>query len=369
MSDESKKESEETKAPESAKPADLMKRVEALGGGEDESDRIARLEEEKLAERRKGRTDLESAASKRLAKIGTKQVKRVAVAKPLEDDPLLARTKKLSSWAKDNPTIVRVGGALLALFVIGGAVFATMQNRSKTGASDMLTAALNADRGRVSDKDDEENGPKTPHATFKSAEARREAALAKYAEVRTKFPGSGAAILARLAEGSLLLDKRDADGAVAAYNEVKSSALAQADNEVRGRTLEGLGFAREIKAVLSPSDSEKQLDAALDAYKELEHSVEVKGFKELAMYHQARVYEGKGDKDKAKELLKAARERVAKPGESHPFPFLEEAVTDRLRALDPSAVPARKNDMMGGGNMDIEKLMKQYGGKLGGAGH
>ena len=65
----------------------------------------------------------------------------------------------------------------------------------------------------------------------------------------------------------------------------------------------------------------------------------MKGFKELGMYHQARVLEAKGDKDKAKELLKSIRERVNKPGEGHPFPYLESVAEDRLRALDPSEVP------------------------------
>ena len=69
---------------------------------------------------------------------------------------------------------------------------------------------------------------------------------------------------------------------------------------------------------------------------------------ELGMYHQARVYEAKGDKDKAKELLKNVYERATKPGEGHPFPMLEQLAEDRLRALDPTALPPKQPNHLGG---------------------
>src|SRR6185437_8323742 len=112
-------------------------------------------------------------------------------------------------------------------------------------------------------------------------------------------------ILARLAEASLLLDAGDAKGASAAYEDVKASALGQADGEVRGRALEGLGFA------------------------------------ELGKYHQARVALAKGDKAKAIELLKDVQKQVSEPGESHPFSYLQFVVEDRLRELDPTALPPK----------------------------
>jgi hypothetical protein len=84
------------------------------------------------------------------------------------------------------------------------------------------------------------------------------------------------------------------------------------------------------------------------------------------MYHQARCYESKGDKDKAKELLKALHERINKPGEGHPFPYLQELADDRLRALDPTALPPKPSGSMagpGGNKMSDEqmkKLIEQY---------
>ena len=331
--------------------AAIAARVAALGE-EDELDKIARAEEEKLAARRakKGKKGgLESAASKRLAGIGKKEVKRPTTRAPSEpgtaaevDDPLLSQTRKLSTLIKENQRQVTLFAVVLAAAAAGFAGYSYMERKAEAQASGDLSRAVADERGRIADtsKEDADNAPKDPRPVFKTPEERRESALKKYQDVRAKHPKSGAAILARLAEGSLLLDKKDADGAAGAFNDVKSSALATADAQVRGRALEGLGFAYELKS---------NWDEALKTYQEMERSADVLGFKELAMYHQARVLQQKGDKDKAKELLKNVRERLQK-GDSHPFAYLDEAATDRLRSLDPSAVPP-KPQMGGMGGM------------------
>jgi len=151
--------------------------------------------------------------------------------------------------------------------------------------------------------------------------------------------------------------------------DVRRSPLTLVDAEVRGRTLENLGFAYELKAQAGEA---AKLDDALKVFRELENT-DVKGFKELGMYHQARLFEQKGDKDKAKELLKSLRERLNKPGEGHPFAYLESVVDDRLRALDPTALPPKPSMGMGGPTSKVsdadmrrfreqlEKQMKQQG--------
>jgi hypothetical protein len=143
-----------------------------------------------------------------------------------------------------------------------------------------------------------------------------------------------------MGEAGVLLDKRDWDGALTAYNEVKASALASADVTVRGRALEGIGIALEGK---------KDIDGALKAFHELENT-DSRGLKELGMYHQARILYAKGESDKAKGLLKSARERLkgteasskspppGPGGESRPFSFLESQVEDLMRRIDPAAL-------------------------------
>jgi hypothetical protein len=332
------------------RPEAIAARIEAIGE-EDEADRIARQEEQKLLERKKGKKGgkkgLESAASKRLAKIGEAKVKRpgaLGTADVTSDaDPLLERAARAGKWIQEHR---QTFGALVAVGLLGaGGLFGWMywQGKHQAEASAMLAQAIADEHGRVSDKDDDEEDTSKHqgmYPTFKSASDRTAAALTKYRDVEAKYPGTGAAILARLSEGGLLLDQGDAKGALAAYSDVKASPLAQADVEVRGRAVEGTGFADELLATTDAGNKDKHLDDALAAYKELE-AIDMKGFKELGQYHEARVQQAKGDKAKAIELLKAVHEKVSDLGETHPFSYLEFVVEDRLRELDPSALPPK----------------------------
>jgi len=371
---------------DAARPEAIARRVAALGE-EDALDRIAAEEERKLAERkaqRKGKKKggLEVAASKKLAKIGTRAEPKRAVAVAADADPLIEKTTKLSEWAKENQKTVQIVGALLAAALLGIAGFLYYDNKRETDASVLLTKAVEDERARIGEPPKEdENEPQEHGPIFKTFDERRESALKKYREVQDKFPKTGAAILARLAEGSLLLDKHDADGAIKAYADVKGSPLAAADKEVKGRALEGLGFAHELKARTAPAEAPKHLDEALQAYKELENTVDVRGFKELAMYHQARVLQEKGDKDKAKEVLLSLKERVNKlddnPGNiplGPSFPYLKEVAMDRLREIDPSAAPKQQAAPGGMPRLspaEIRKMMEnaQKKGAAGGDGH
>jgi hypothetical protein len=375
----------EAKEGETASPEAIARRVAALSE-EDESDRIAREEERKLAERRatqkkgKKKSGLEAAASKKLAKIGTRAEPKRRVAVAADADPLIEKTAKLSDWAKKNQRVVQIVGALIAAALLGVAGFLYYDHKHEVDASVLLAKAVADESARIGEppKEDEESDGLP---VFKTYEARRDSALAKYREIEQKYPKTGAAILARLAEGSLLLDKHDPAGAIAAYTDVKSSALAAADQEVKGRAIEGLGFAYELQAAANPADEAKHLDEALKTYKELENTVDVRGFKELAMYHQARVLMEKGDKDKAKELLVAVRDRMDKPDESAmpgapsgpSFPYLSELAVDRLRELDPNAAPKSAVQTAPGGNTQLtpaqlKKMMEELQKKSGGGG-
>jgi hypothetical protein len=347
----------EAKPVDSASPEAIARRVAALGE-EDQSEVLAREEERKLAERRREQTGkkkkkggLEVAASKKLSKIGTRAEPKRSIAITADADPLIEKTAKLSEWAKKNQMTVQVVGGLLAVALLGIAGFLYFEHKHETEASTLLTQAVADERGRIGEppKEDPESlsgADTTP--LFKTFDDRREAALKKYREVESRFPKTGAAILARLAEGSLLLDKHDADTATAAFSDVKTSALAAADQEVKGRAIEGLGFSYELKAQLTPAEAPKFLDLAAATYKDLENTVEVRGFKELAMYHQARVALSRGEKDKAKELLVSLKERLNKseevtsassPNAPPSFPFLREVAMARLREIDPTLAP------------------------------
>ncbi len=377
-SQEAEAEAEEP-AEDAAGPEAILRRVAALGE-EDENEVRAREEERKLAERKAGKKKgskkggLEVAASKKLAKIGTRAEPKRQIAVAADADPLIEKTAKLSEWAKQNQKTVQLVGALIAVALLGIAGFLYIDHKNETEASTLLTKAVEDERARVGEppKEDPESLAEPP-LMFKTFEERRESALKKFRDVRSKYPKTGAAILSRLAEGSLLLDKHEADPALAAFTDVKGSALAAADQEVKGRALEGMGFAYELKAATTPADATKNLDEALKIYKELESTVDVRGFKESAQYHQARISQNKGEKDKAKELLVALRERISKPDDNPSnvpmgpaFPYLKEVAGDRLREIDPSAAPkvAPPSPGSGGGAnqltpAQIKKMMEE----------
>jgi hypothetical protein len=361
------------------RPEAIAKRVETMGE-ESEADRIARQEEEKLRERRKtekgkkGKKGLESAASKRLAKIGETKVKRPGAmgdAAVPEADPLIDWTIRARKWIEQHR---QTFGAFVAIALLGGGGFlgwTYWQGKHEAEASAMLAQGIADEHGQVSDKEDDDTDTRASlYPTYKTLAERRDAAIAKYREVESKFAGTGAAILARLAEAGLLLDKSDAKGAMAAYDDVKASPLALADAQVRGRALEGVGFADELLAQSDAANKDKHLDDALAAFKQLEQ-IETKGFKQLGKYHEARVLQAKGDRAKAIELLKDVHADVSGPDQAQQFEYLSSVVDDRLRELDPSALPpkpAKRPPGPGGGGSGempdmsdprIQELIKQ----------
>jgi hypothetical protein len=342
-------------AHDAASPAAILKRVSALDE-DDDVERLARAEEAKLAARRsankkpKKKSGLEAAASKRLAKIGAKAPVKREVAVAADADPLLLRATDFSKWAEKNQQLV-AGIVIAAIVVIGGGLgYSAYEHKRESDASMQLAKAVEDERGRIGDpdKEDEPDRPHDPTPVFKTVDERREAALAGYRGVEAKFHGTGAATLARLSEGSLLLDKEDADGALAAYTEVSTSPLAKADAEVRGRALEGMGFAYELKADAASGDAAKPLlEKAGKEYRELENT-DVTGFKELGMYHEARVLQKQGSTGEAVAMLKKLHERIGKEKEEHPFVYLEAVADDALRSLAPDALPAKSSGGMGG---------------------
>jgi hypothetical protein len=221
------------------------------------------------------------------------------------------------------------------------------------------------------DKRTDEEKEADPTRVFPTAEARADAALASYNQVIDQHPGTGGAILAKLGQAGILLEKRDYAHALDAYNAVLATPLAAADPDVKGRALEGVGFAKEGTG---------DLDGAMTAFKEVE-KVDAKGFKELGRYHQARIHAAKGEKEKAKDILveilalktpekdptKEALNPVDKgtlPGiDSQMFPYLKTVAQELLRSIDPKALPAR-TELGGPGGAkispeELERLIKR----------
>jgi hypothetical protein len=286
------------------------------------------------------------------------------------DDALARGFASTGRWLKKNFGAIQ--WAIVAA-IVAGAGYAAWDHRSikrSEAASGELIKGTVAEKGRIaaSTSKPEETPSDDPTPTFKTVDEKRDTALASYRKVTSTYPGSGAAILARLGEAGVLLDRRNWEGALVAYRDVKGSPLAAVDPAVKGAALEGIGLALEGKG---------DADEALKAFKDLE-ATNITGQKELGQYHQARLLLAKKDADKAKELLKSARDGIKKAagssspamGESHPFNFLERQVDDLLRRIDPSAVPPPAPPGGAGQSMSAEErqrlnemIQRQIGGQ------
>lgn len=311
--------------------------------------RAARRREDAVARRRKKKPtgeELPKDKNARAKELLARRREQAEGRRPVQllpgemvEDALSRMTSGAGKWIRNNFAVLQ-GTFLLALLGLGGTLFYLSRvEKAEAAASAALGAAVAADRGVVleEDKRTDEQKELDPTKVFKTAEERAEAALTAYNQVVDQHGGTGAAILAKLGQAGALLDKKDYAHALDAYSAVVTSPLAGADPDVKGRAIEGIGFAREGKG---------DLDGALASFKELE-SIDLKGYKELSLYHQARILIAKGDKAKATELLKAAHKSLREPSvDGNTFPWLTGVVEETLRELDPTAAPPRP--MFGG---------------------
>jgi hypothetical protein len=329
--------------------------------------RAARRREEAVRRRKKRagagtgeeREDLPRDKNARAKELLTRRQEQAAEKRPVAllpsemvDDALARSWSATGKWLRTNFYILQ--WVIVASVVgVAGYMFYVSRTEKKAGnASGTLISAVEAERGRVipEDKRTDEDKRFDPTRVFATSDERLNAALTSYNQVIDQHPGTGAAMLAKLGQAGVLLDKRDFGHALDAYNAVLASPLAAADLDVKGRAIEGLGLAKEGKG---------DLDGALATFGDLA-KIDAKGFKELAKYHQARIHLAKGDKEKAKELLKellalkgeAAKDptkdilnpadRGSAPGlDTQSFPYLKTVAEELLRSIDPNAMPSR----------------------------
>ena len=298
-----------------------------------------------------GKKGLEAAASKRLAKIGEGKVKRPSAlgdAVAPDADPLLERAVARQHVDQGAPADLRRRSSPWRCSAVGG-----LRRLDRTGRTSARPRRRPCSRRRSPtstgtcqrqgrDDDDDTQAPRSSIPTFKTAAERRDAALAKYREVESKFAGTGAAILARLAEGSLLLDAGDAKGATAAYDDVKASALGTgrrrgARARARGARLRRRAPRRRPTRATRTSTSTTRSRA----YKKLERRrhERLQGARHVPPGARAAGQGRQGQGHRAAEGR--AEARLASPARRHPFAYLEFVVEDRLRELDPTALPPK----------------------------
>lgn len=261
------------------------------------------------------------------------------------DDALARSTQAAGNFLKRNFNVVQwlLVGGLVA--VVGYQIYAYRAGKQTEVSADALSVAVQAEQGRIGTENpgpDPQTGLDDARPGFASAADRRAAAEKQYREVAGSNGTSGAAILAKLGLAGVLYDQGKYLEAKSAYEAVKSSALASQDVDVKGRAIEGIGMSLE---------SAGQADAANKAFQELEN-LDTAGFGALGAYHQARIAFAAGKTDQAKERLKVAQDKlkIATDGadkdknKSFLAPgYLQHAINELLRTVDPSAVAASPN--------------------------
>lgn len=363
-------------APEEAEGETVAGEGEAEAKSEEEApapNRAQRRRDEALERRRKrkgvaSKKDGDDAAlpkdkNKRAKELLARRREAASEQKPAQldasemvDDALARGWAGTVKWLRKNLPVIQWVIAAGLLGVGGFVTYTYVTQRTLGAASGLLASGALAEAGYVQQEDKRSDDDKEldPSLVFKTAEERENKALESYRKTQQEHAGSGAAILAKLGEAGVLLDKRDWDKAIEAFDAVLKTPLASADADIKGRCIEGIGLAKEGKG---------DMEGAATELRRLE-TIDAKGYKELSQYHQARLLVAKGtddDRGKAKDLLKAAYDKLKEPSlDKKPMPYLERSIEQLLKVLDPSLVPEKDSmSSVRGGQMSQEELQQR----------
>jgi tetratricopeptide (TPR) repeat protein len=300
-----------------------------------------------------------TAAAKARADRKRERVETAAIgldAGEMVDDALVRATDKISRFGRRHWNAIQW---VIGLGLIGGLgyqVFTWYRRNVDAKTTDVLFEGALAEQGTIGDPADQgkpdSNGVIAPTPIFETEAARQAAALAAYRKAAELRPGTPAEGFARLGEGGVLLELGKADEAIAAYDRVASSSVAQKHPEIRAGALQGRGLALESKGDLA---------GARAAFDELGT---LGGFENQALYQQARLAQAQGDLPAAKaalsKLFKAlGPPKVASLGGLPERPdFLRERATQLAGVVDPMEkdVQVPKPPL---GNDAVQQMLKQ----------
>jgi tetratricopeptide (TPR) repeat protein len=277
----------------------------------------------------------EQAAAQRRSK--RERERRTAAASGLDagervDDALARSTHAVTVWLKKNSNTVQWVIVLLIVAGISWQIYSWRSKKTKEREADALAKGLGAELGQVKNElleDEESKEYPSVLPSFPDDAARLNAAAKDYKAAIALAPNSGPGRLAELGLASVLFQQDKFDDALARYRAVAAGPLAKTDTDIRGRALEGMGLSLESK---------KDLDGALQQFGRLAN-LDEPGLKTLGLYHEARIYYLKGNKEKAKERLGKAQEQLKKLAkfEGGPPSYLGSALRELGTALDPAS--------------------------------
>jgi len=301
-------------------PADAS--TDAPKGTRAIKDRNQRIREEAV-QKRKSRRDSEQRRA---------NVQRNLDAGEMVDDALARGTHAATGFLKRHLHTFQWVIVLGAAGGIGWEIYSVRHHKSQAKATDTLLAGVTAEFGRVGEDEEVEADPQTGLSDVRPHYADDAARLKAAEDAYRAAAGDGSVkSLAELGLAGALFDDGKYKDALAAYQSVRGSTLAQGEAHVRLRSLEGIGLSQEALG---------DKDAARKAFHELGNS-DLVGFAALGLYHEGRVALAAGERDQAKELLKKALGKVTKTDDAPDAQpgFVEQAARELLGSIDPSAVP------------------------------
>jgi tetratricopeptide (TPR) repeat protein len=224
-------------------------------------------------------------------------------------DPFLERANEYAGWVEKHLRAIAIAAAsALGIFVL---VLVLYQQRERK-ASEITSTLSAAIDGYVDAVDPSETMTSTDTAALKK---RAEAAMPSLESIVTENGDHQAAHLARLYLADLA--RRAGDHARAEQLFKEYAAKSKSDDPLMFVALEGAGYALE---------EQKKLDDALQYFVKL-YELPGKELDDLALKHQARVYEEKGDREAA---LKTYKQLI----EQFPESKLRDFADQRVGALE-----------------------------------
>ena len=301
-------------------------------------DRNARVRAE-AAEKRRARREREQGTAPR----------RNLDASEVMDDALARSTHAAANFLTKH--FNKVQYVILAGLAgwIGYEVYAWRHARTTEKSTDAFFKALSAEMGKVGSSSagpDDDGRAEDTRRTFATDEERLKAAKADYVLASAAATGE-TSVLVDLGQAGVAYDLGQYKEAQAAYEKVKQHPLYAKDNDIKGRTLEGLGMALE---------AQKQDDAALKAFHELSN-MDVASFAALGLYHQARMLKAQGKTDEALKLLDKAGEKLATLKETPGvIKYVGTQVIDLLEGIDQKKARELSDKLM---SSEVLKQMQQ----------
>ena len=269
------------------------------------------------------------------------------------DDAFSRVADRSFRWVKEHFNVVQWLIVAAVAAWIGSQIYSWRSEKAASKVSEELARAVAAEQGKVGATDEEgkrdARGELDARRVFATDADRLKTAEAEYRKLTTSGNATQAG-LAKLGLAGVLYDQGKYDEARALYTEVLGSPVAKLDADARGRSLEGIGLSLEAAG---------NRDAALKKFGELENA-EIPGFRELALYHEARVLHAKADEAGAKERLLKVTEKLGKETTSSTDApsYLYHAARDLLERVDPKAVPAPTSDEA------LKKALEEFQKKL-----